>query len=117
MQHTDATIDKILHTLQRIHRPDIINQIKDNITDLIDEISQRTTTDGIITFIYHKSNNYVFNLIYKNNFSICVESTLLKPRSIPKAPLVLTPITFVHNIQKHKAISDRVIQDNLKKVL
>ncbi|XP_043524591.1 uncharacterized protein LOC122536347 [Frieseomelitta varia] len=88
VQHTDATIDKILHTLQRIHRLDIINQIKDNITDLIDEISQRTTTD---------------------------ESALLRPRSIPKAPLVLTPINFVHNIQKHKAVSDRVIQDNLKK--
>ena len=116
VQHTDATIDKILRTLQRIHRLDIINQIKDNITDLIDKITQRTTTDGIITFMYHKSNNYVFNLVYKN-ISICVESALLRPRSIPKAPLVLTPINFVHNIRKHKAVSDRVIQDNLKKVL
>lgn len=58
VQHTDATIDKILSTLQKIHRLDIINQIKDDITDLIDKISQRTTTDGIITFIYHQSNMF-----------------------------------------------------------
>ncbi|XP_076302850.1 uncharacterized protein LOC143221254 [Lasioglossum baleicum] len=86
VQQVDATIDKILSTLQKIHRFDVINEIKDVVSDLIDGLSQNID-----------------------------ELTILRPDSIPRAPLVLSPINFVKEIQKHKIVSGRVIQNNLQK--
>lgn len=39
-------MDKILCALQKMHRLDVINQIKDSIFDLINAISQNTIVDG-----------------------------------------------------------------------
>ncbi|XP_003401094.2 uncharacterized protein LOC100645576 isoform X2 [Bombus terrestris] len=87
VQHAEATIDKILSILQRMHRFDIINQVKDDVSDLINRISQSTTAN----------------------------ESIMRPNNVPRAPLVLTPINFVHNTQRHKSVSGHVIQDNLKK--
>lgn len=50
-QHVGATIDKILNALQRMHRFDVINRIKDDISDLIDVIPQNTTANGTLKTI------------------------------------------------------------------
>lgn len=62
MQHAEATIDKILSILQRMHRFDIINQVKDDISDLINRISQSTTANGILIFIIEAVGTFSFNL-------------------------------------------------------
>lgn len=86
VQHVEATIDKILNALQKIQRFDIIIQIKNDIYDLIHEISQNAKND---------------------------ESTILRPNNMPKAPLVLTPIYFIQDIKKNKIVSNHV--HNLQK--
>lgn len=58
VQQVDATIDKILSTLQKIHRFDVINEIKDVVSDLIDGLSQNI--DG--TVIFTSSNANIFYL-------------------------------------------------------
>lgn len=65
MQHVEATIDKILNTLQKIQRFDIIIQIKNDIYDLIHEISQNAKNDGILIFITKAIVVIIYNLIYK----------------------------------------------------
>ncbi|KOC63641.1 hypothetical protein WH47_00709, partial [Habropoda laboriosa] len=87
VQHVEATVDKILCALQKMHRFDVINQIKDNISDLIAAISQTPRTD---------------------------ESSILRPNSVPRAPLVLTPIQITQEIQD-KDDSGHITQDNLQK--
>lgn len=65
MQHVEATIDKILNALQKIQRFDIIIQIKNDIYDLIHEISQNAKNDGILIFITKAIVVIIYNLIYK----------------------------------------------------
>ncbi|XP_016919403.1 uncharacterized protein LOC108002309 [Apis cerana] len=86
VQHVEATIDKILNALQKIQRFDIIIQIKNDIYDLIDKISQNAKND---------------------------ESTILRPNNMPKAPLVLTPIHFIQDVKKYEVVSNHV--HNLQK--
>lgn len=62
MQHAEATIDKILSILQRMHRFDIINQVKDDVSDLINRISQSTTANGILIFVIEAVETFSFNL-------------------------------------------------------
>lgn len=62
MQHAEATIDKILSILQRMHRFDIINQVKDDVSDLINRISQSTTANGILIFVIESVETFSFNL-------------------------------------------------------
>ncbi|XP_054009935.1 uncharacterized protein LOC128893142 [Hylaeus anthracinus] len=88
VQHVDATIDKILNALQKMHRFDVINQIKDNITDLIDAIPSNSSAD---------------------------ESAILRSKSIPRAPLVLTPIEIVQKMQNVGDNSGYILQGNLQK--
>lgn len=65
MQHVEATIDKILNALQKIQHFDIIIQIKNDIYDLIHEISQNAKNDGILIFITKAIVVIIYNLIYK----------------------------------------------------
>ncbi|XP_076240623.1 uncharacterized protein LOC143183092 [Calliopsis andreniformis] len=88
VQQGEATIDKILNALQKMHRLDIINQIKDNISDLIDAISLNTTVN---------------------------ECAILRAKTIPRAPLVLTPIEVIQEVQKGKIDAKPISQDNLQK--
>ncbi|XP_043265925.1 uncharacterized protein LOC122405327 isoform X1 [Colletes gigas] len=88
VQHTGATIDKILNALQKMHRFDVINEIKDNISDLMDAIPQNATTD---------------------------ESTILRSKSVPRAPLILTPIEVAQKTEKERDNCKHVVEDNLQK--
>ncbi|CAK9824710.1 hypothetical protein ANTRET_LOCUS2835 [Anthophora retusa] len=89
VQHGEATIDKILSALQKMHRFDVINRIKDDISDLVETISQTTSTD---------------------------ESSILRPESVPRAPLVLTPIKIIQeNTHKDSDDSGHITQDNIQK--
>ncbi|CAL7938137.1 unnamed protein product [Xylocopa violacea] len=88
VQNVEATIDRILSALQKMQRFDVINRIKDDIYNLINEISQNTRTN---------------------------ESTISRPNSIPRAPLVLTPINFIQKVQGNTVDSGHVTQDNLQK--
>ncbi|XP_076651162.1 uncharacterized protein LOC143358131 [Halictus rubicundus] len=72
VQHDGATIDKILSALQQMHRFDVINQIKDNISNLLDAVQQETPVS---------------------------DSTILMTKSIPRAPLILTPLESVQQMQ------------------
>lgn len=65
VQHVEATIDKILNALQKIQRFDIIIQIKNDIYDLIDKISQNAKNNGILIFITKAIIIVIYNLIYK----------------------------------------------------
>lgn len=89
VQYGHATIDKILNALVRIHRYDVINQIKDNVYELIREVP-RDTGPG---------------------------STIIKPESIPRAPLILTPIisNSIQKTQDDKVGTDHIKQDNPQK--
>ncbi|XP_076165548.1 uncharacterized protein LOC143145747 [Ptiloglossa arizonensis] len=87
-QHVGATIDKILNALQRMHRFDVINRIKDDISDLIDVIPQNTTAN---------------------------ESGILRSKSIPRAPLILTPIEITQKAQKERNDSGHITQGSLQK--
>lgn len=61
VQQVDATIDKILSTLQKIHRFDVINEIKDVVSDLIDGLSQNI--DGTVIFASSNANLFLFRMI------------------------------------------------------
>lgn len=86
VQQGDATVDKILNALQKMHRLDVINQIKENISDLIDGI-QLNAADESIT----------------------------RSKNIPRAPLVLTPIEVAHEEYKEETDRGPVSQNNLQK--
>ena len=88
VQHVGATMDKILSALQKMHRLDVINQIKDSIFDLINAVSQNTIVD---------------------------ESTILRSKTIPRAPLVLTPMDLTQEVQMRNTDSGLVSQDSLRK--
>ncbi|KZC05935.1 hypothetical protein WN55_06110, partial [Dufourea novaeangliae] len=88
VQHVDATIDKILTALQKMHRYDVINQIKGNISDLVHAIQQETPI---------------------------TESTILRSTSVPRAPLILTPLEHVQSVQIKTCDSKNISQDNLQK--
>ncbi|XP_033208046.1 uncharacterized protein LOC117167317 [Belonocnema kinseyi] len=66
VQSPEATLDKILTTLTKIERMDIINRIKDSVTDFIGNLFSNKSTD--------------------HNMEI------LRPKITPKAPLVLSPM-------------------------
>ena len=88
VQHVGATIDKIFGALQKMHRLDVINQIKDSIFYLINAISQNTVVD---------------------------ESTILRSKTIPTAPLVLTPMDVTQKIPTRTTDSGHVSQNSLQK--
>ncbi|XP_066589229.1 uncharacterized protein [Prorops nasuta] len=75
VQSPVATLDKILIVLQKIERLDIINQIKDYINDLVSNLSQKKNTD---------------------------EDTIIKPDSLPRVPLVLSPLAELSNQSKQE---------------
>ncbi|XP_078033311.1 uncharacterized protein LOC144468052 [Augochlora pura] len=88
VQHGGATIDKILSALQRMHRFDVIYQIKDNIFNLLNAIQQETPVSG---------------------------STILRPKSIPRAPLILTPLESIQERQTRTVNSEPLPQNTLPK--
>ncbi|XP_031842860.1 uncharacterized protein LOC116431485 isoform X2 [Nomia melanderi] len=89
VQRAEATIGNIINTLQKMHRYDVINQIKDDISYLRDVIQQESSV---------------------------AESSILKTKSIPRAPLILTPLEDVQEIQTTKSLdSENTYQNNLQK--
>ncbi|XP_034193673.1 uncharacterized protein LOC117610420 [Osmia lignaria lignaria] len=89
VQHAEATVDRIFSALEKMDRFDIINLIKDNISGLIDAVPQNNVTN---------------------------ESTIAKTKTIPRAPLVLTPIGTIQNIHRKESVdSEHMIQDNVQK--
>lgn len=89
VQHSGATIDKILIVLQKIERFDVINEIQDYIYDIVNGVSQDS----------------------KRN-----ESNILIPGEIPRAPLVLTPINAIQRVQiSNNNNSGNVSRDSLQK--
>ncbi|XP_076295178.1 uncharacterized protein LOC143216208 [Lasioglossum baleicum] len=88
VQDVGATIDKILSALQQMRRFDVINRIKDNISDLLDAIQQETPVS---------------------------DSTILMTKSIPRAPMVLTPLESTQEMQTRALDSKQVSQNQTKK--
>lgn len=116
VQHAEATINTILSALQKMKRFDVINQIKDNISDLINGVSQNYRTNGISLFVLRRLMIYLFN-VNKENIRIFTELSILRPERVPRAPLVLTPIKLEQNVQQDSVDSGHVTQDSLQKVL
>lgn len=73
VQNTNATMDKILHALQKMQRYDIINEIKDKMSELVSVTSQSTSTD---------------------------DCAIIKPNTVPRVPLVLCPIESIQQTTK-----------------
>ncbi|KAG7190624.1 hypothetical protein KM043_006708 [Ampulex compressa] len=72
VQHDEATLDKLLSVLQKMHRMDIINELKDHFIELIYAILRNVPND--------------------------VEApTILKSNYAPRAPLVLSPVKIVES--------------------
>lgn len=94
VQSPEATMDKILSALQKMHRLDVINQIKDYVRNLVSAASQRVIShDGKI----------------KN------DPEIIQPEHIPRAPLVLSPILTVESkIRMKESESMYTPQDNQK---
>ncbi|XP_018406742.1 PREDICTED: uncharacterized protein LOC108782859 [Cyphomyrmex costatus] len=89
VQSPEATIDKILSALQKMQRLDVINQITDSVHDLINAASQHVINHG---------------------------PKIIQPGHIPKAPLVLSPISRVEcEIRIKENESMYTPQDNQQK--